>query len=560
MLRSPVMNRLLRVSLFALAFSLAAPAARAADSAYPSDEALRHYLAGRWFEQSGDLASASAELSRALSLDPGSTTIQLEACLVASRLGEPQRALELARGVLEREPHQPKALWLEGAALVSLSRTRDALAPLRSAVAYDPDNTEGWRTLARVADQLDAVPLQDSCYERLVQLDEDDAENWFQLASVRAQQGRYAAADSALDEAVDLNPARPGMLFLRGWIREHLGRDDDAVKLYAHHLEIHPNDNATRRRLVGLLAELGRTKEGIAQARAVVKAEPDDPTVYQVLADLELHDHQPAEALRTLERMRALAPEDPGGIVRSTEVLARNDRDADAIRIADDWARAHAGDSHSLLLRAWVRDATGRPDSAIAYARAAVEAQPDSLAPRRMLARDLRLARRWDEAIAENQRLLAARPGDPGLIMDLGFCREQAGDLPGAIEAGRQALRVAPDTPSVLNFLGYMLADHDRDLGEAEQLIRRAVEQEPDNGAFVDSMGWLLFRMGRLDQARVQLERALALTGGDPVIHEHLGDVYRELRLFDLARQQYRESLAGDAGNVRVRGKLEAVR
>jgi Flp pilus assembly protein TadD len=161
--------------------------------------------------------------------------------------------------------------------------------------------------------------------------------------------------------------------------------------------------------------------------------------------------------------------------------------------------------------------------------------------------------------MSELERLRALAPRDPSLLLDLGFCREQSGDLAGALQAGRDALAIAPDAPSVLNFLGYMLADHDRDLPEAGQLIRRAVEQDPDNGAYVDSMGWLLFRQGSLERARAELERALVLTGGDPVIHEHLGDVYNELKLFDMARQQYRQSLAGDAGNRRVRNKLEAV-
>jgi len=144
------------------------------------------------------------------------------------------------------------------------------------------------------------------------------------------------------------------------------------------------------------------------------------------------------------------------------------------------------------------------------------------------------------------------------LLLDLGSCHDQLGDVPEAIQAGRDALALAPDQPAVLNYLGYLLADHERDLGEAERLVRRAVEQDPDNGAYVDSMGWVLFRQGQYAAARAQLERALRLSGGDPVIHEHLGDVYTELKLFDLARQQYRLSLASDGGNSRVKSKLES--
>lgn len=145
-------------------------------------------------------------------------------------------------------------------------------------------------------------------------------------------------------------------------------------------------------------------------------------------------------------------------------------------------------------------------------------------------------------------------------MLDLGFCLEQSGDLDGAIALGREALDHAPDFPGALNFLGYVLADNNRELPQALALIRKALDQDPDNGAYVDSYGWALYRLGRLDEAREQLESALVLTGGDAVIHEHLGDVYRDLRQLDRAREQYRESLEADSGNVRVRRKLEQLR
>ncbi|HEV2106086.1 MAG TPA: tetratricopeptide repeat protein, partial [Candidatus Eisenbacteria bacterium] len=202
----------------------------------------------------------------------------------------------------------------------------------------------------------------------------------------------------------------------------------------------------------------------------------------------------------------------------------------------------------------------GQLDSAAAAARRAIAAQPDSLAPRRLLARALSDAGHDAEAARAWEDVRARAPGDPGVLLDLGLAREKSGDVDGAVQAGRDALRLAPGWPTALNYLGYLLADHDRDLEEARALIARAVAVEPDNGAFLDSLGWVYFRLGRLAEARTELERALVLTGGDPVIHEHLGDVYKQLRLTDLAREQYKLSLAGDGGNARVKQKLADLR
>ena len=73
-------------------------------------------------------------------------------------------------------------------------------------------------------------------------------------------------------------------------------------------------------------------------------------------------------------------------------------------------------------------------------------------------------------------------------------------------------------------------------------------------------MGWVQYRLGRLAEARQDLERAVELTHGDPVVREHLGDVYKDLRLIELAREQYAQSLRRDQGNARVRAKLSGLR
>jgi Flp pilus assembly protein TadD len=143
--------------------------------------------------------------------------------------------------------------------------------------------------------------------------------------------------------------------------------------------------------------------------------------------------------------------------------------------------------------------------------------------------------------------------------LDLALCLDQGGDIDGAVAAARDVLKQLPDDATALNFLGYLFADHNRDLAEAEHMIRRAVDQEPDNGAYVDSMGWVEFRLGRLADARRLLEQAVQMTHGDPTVREHLGDVYKSLDLTGMARDQYRLALASDSTNVRLRNKLTEV-
>lgn len=519
------------------------------------DEAVRRYLRGRWFEQNGQPSEARDEYLRALAADPGSGEILRRLSELLAATGEPGRSLEFADRALTVDPRDARAHWLRGAALFNLGRHADALVPLEKAVALDSTEVEYWKTLARVAETADRVDLLERAWANVAWYDEDDGEAWFQLAALHARRGRFAAADSALKRAVELQPTRPGLFFLSGWVREGLGDHEAAVSFYRQHLALHSGDATTRRRLAVLLAERRRFGEALEQAGRLSTSRPRDPDAWLLHADLAFAAKKPDEGRRALARLRALAPDEPELVERSAAILARYDHGAEGVKLAEGWAAQHPGDVRGEMLAARALAFQGDVGRAVTRARAAVIAAPDSVEPRRLLARILREGKRWGEARHELDLLVAMRPEEVSFRLDLAFCLQEGGDVAAAEAAAREALRVAPEHGPSLNFLGYLLADQNRSLDEARGLLERAVAGDPDNGAYVDSMGWVYYRLGRFEDARRELERAVRLTGGDPVIHEHLGDVYVAMDRPDLAREQYRRSLAED-DNARVRNKL----
>jgi tetratricopeptide (TPR) repeat protein len=518
----------------------AAPVAAVRDSAqFPSEEGVRRYLSARLLEQAGQLSEALGEYYRALALDPLATDLLVRISQVCAQLGDHARSLEFAERALAHEPDDVRALWLQGAARFSSGRAAEALVPLERACELDSTQAEVLRTTARVAETLRRPDVAERAWRRLLWLDDDDAEAWFQVAAAQARRSDFKGADASLEHVADLNPTRPGLLFLWGWVKENLDDAPAAVELYAHHLEVHEDDTPTRRRLVGLLMRMDRPREAYEQAQLVAQAQPEDPDALQVLADLALRLKRKADAGRALSRLRALDPESPENVARIVVVLAAHDRGREAARMADEWVELHPTHPAGTLLavRAW--NAAGVPDSAVVRARRGVAMAPDSVGPRRLLARTLQDARRYREAEIEWRALAKLMPEEPGVWLELAGCRERGGDVDGAIAAAREALRMAPDWAPAWNVLGYILADHNRELPEARRLLEKAIAQSPENGAYVDSYGWLLFREGRFAEARRELERAVVLTDGDGVVHEHLGDTYRALGLEDLARREY---------------------
>jgi Flp pilus assembly protein TadD len=107
-----------------------------------------------------------------------------------------------------------------------------------------------------------------------------------------------------------------------------------------------------------------------------------------------------------------------------------------------------------------------------------------------------------------------------------GICEERSHQWPKAEADMKKALELQPDQPNVLNYLGYSWIDQGVNLDDGMKMIKRAVEQRPDDGYIVDSLGWAFFRIGNYDEAMKNLERAVELRPEDPTINDHLGDAY----------------------------------
>lgn len=145
-----------------------------------------------------------------------------------------------------------------------------------------------------------------------------------------------------------------------------------------------------------------------------------------------------------------------------------------------------------------------------------------------------------------------------------GICHERLGQWPSAEADFRQALELNPDQPQVLNYLGYSLVEKRIKLDEALNMIERAVAARPDSGYIMDSLGWVLYRLGRYEDAVGHMERATELMPVDPVVNDHLGDVYWSVGRKTEAHFQWSRALSfinddspPEADPKRIRAKIE---
>ena len=128
-----------------------------------------------------------------------------------------------------------------------------------------------------------------------------------------------------------------------------------------------------------------------------------------------------------------------------------------------------------------------------------------------------------------------------------------------AIKELRKVLELDPNYHRALNYLGYIFIEENRNLAEAETMIKKALELESDNGAYIDSLGWLYFKQGKVDKSIKELEKASTLIE-DPVIYDHLGDVYFKSKNLEKAKLNWEKALKLDPAQEAVKKKLETVK
>ena len=164
----------------------------------------------------------------------------------------------------------------------------------------------------------------------------------------------------------------------------------------------------------------------------------------------------------------------------------------------------------------------------------------------------------FEEALNEaqnyNEELLNAR-----FYFDYGAAADQAGLYDKAADLLRKSISLDPaNAAEAYNYIGYMWAEHNLHLDEAEEMIGRALQLDPNNGAYLDSLGWLYYRKGKYEEALNQLLRAAQnLTRDDPIVFDHIGDTYSKLDRVPQALEFWQKAIALDPGNKLLADKIE---
>jgi len=363
------------------------------------------------------------------------------------------------------------------------------------------------------------------------------------------------------------------------------GRPAEALRAVQRVLKVAPDSPRARDLEAYLLVQLGHWDEASARLRELERKDRNNLDVLLALAWATANTGRPDEARQWIERAWEVVEEDAGSrqAVRVALAAARVELVLGKPAPARDWLErvADPGDAGSelafLLAESFRRDQDWQEGIAALLrlqptlsARAQLEARAyeaefrlrlgdergrsalrpllDSEDPRSVLIglSVLQRLERWQDVAVEAQRASDRLPGDRNLVFARAGALERLGRFDEAEPLFLELLANDPGDAATANYLGYAWADRGSRLNEALDLISRAVASEPENSAYLDSLGWIYYRLGDLGQAEYWLRRAIELGGTDGTVLSHLGEVLLRKGQADEARELLRQAL--DAG------------
>ena len=435
------------------------------------------------------------------------------------------KALEAARLWSGAEPSSVEARQVLASLLIRTGDVDGAVVHLEQIVEAlaDPPGAGFRRAADLLASERDREAAS-AAMRRLVLGHEDDAAAHLALARLLVRIGRFEEASPAIERAYELDPDDPRTAVLRARVRQRTDDVEGALRVLEEFLERVPDSSMVRMTYARTLVDTGRYEQARAEFEHLVAEDPENDDARYALGLLLVQTDRLDEAKRQFERLAARDSRRDAAYYYLARIAESEQRPADAIA---SYRRVRRGEHRlNAQIRVAVLFAEGGDLEAARRHLHGVRSENPGETVRIYSAEAglLTRAERYDEAMAVYDASLEELPGDPDLLYARGMLAVEMGRLDVLERDMRDILAREPDNADALNALGYTLADRTDRYEEAYALIKRAIELKPDDHYIVDSLGWVLHRMGRHEEALVQLRRAMSLNP-DPEIAAHLGEV-----------------------------------
>jgi len=514
--------------------------------------ALAHYATAVSLATTKGISAALPEFKLARELDPGNLAVAFLLAEYYRSQQDTTNAIAVLDTAIAANPNSAEPLVAKGLTYRVAYDATNAITAFRQALKVEPTHAGALRALTESYLIMDDTNNVVSLLNESFRQHSTDALYWTMLgdlSGIALQQkpslaGRLkpTQAKQCYERALELAPKNPDILLRVGDAYLNANEFKAAAETFAKLLDLRPNLPQLRERLAAVYLKLDQKEKAIALYKDLIKHEPLRFEFYNALGELYEDVGKLDDALNFFEQSLKLNPDQSDIYVAICEVQRRLKRSADATKTLAAWKKRFPVDWRVSYIQAFIH--SGNKD----YTKA-VAAYADAET----------LAREAPQEVKLNAQF----------YFSYAAACERAGDLDKATALFRKVITADSKFANAYNYLGYMWADKGTNLTEAVELIQKAVTLEPDNGAFLDSLGWAFHKLGRDAEALPQLRRAVELLEkdtkrdqedkqDDAVVYDHLADVLIKLNKRADAIAVWKRAIKLDPGNKDIAAKLAA--
>ncbi len=516
-----------------------------------SNDIESRLLLGQLYTLAHDTPHAEEQFKAAQHIDPNSEDVVLNLARLYSDSGDTTHAIQVLNAV-PADDRTPKMDYALGMSYDQLKDNKNAIDAYGKAFDMEPDNLDAERGLAQALLNDNQFGPALKHFETISAADPQDAQTYIHIAEIQRRQGHYEQALATLKKAKALSSDSLELGYNEALTNDSLGHYDDAA--------------------LALQALVKQTSHPDGQYS---DAEKNNRSIFlDRLANIYREQNKTEQAVQTYQLMVAMGGDYAERGYQGQVDAYRDAKQYDkATQVAQQAAQAMPKDKSVQLMLAGQLSDSGKPEEGIKLAKAQLKGDSSDRDTNLVLAQIYTRLRKWKEAgeQIDAAEALSTKQDDKIYIYFLrGALDERQKHFDSAEEQFRKILALDSTNAMTLNYLGYMLGDRGVKLDDALAMVQKAVQLDPQNGAYLDSLGWVYFKMGQYALAEANLRKASERMSQDPAVHDHLGELYEKTGRLKLAAAQWEQSLqeyartaAADAepGDVsKVQKKLDTAR
>ena len=444
--------------------------------------------------------------------------------------GRQHHAMRIAKKVLKQDPENQRANYLLFTLFLGSKKWEEAEKYAQKLIEFigaeEKENLKNIYVLIGMeyarAENFDEGFKY---FKKAQAISPDNPEIHMALGTFYENDGKFEEASKEYEKALSLSPFSLVLYYRLGEVYSQLGRTDEAISIYEKALQLNNIDYLSSTNLARIYYKEGNYQKGFE----ILKDYPiKDFYLYYLLGTFLVRLDRLDEARENIKKSIQLAPKSYASYLLLINIYGEEDRKDEALALLNNASeKALLSEDKLYLLFGIVYSQSKDYKKSIDYLRKANNLTPD----------------------------------DDMILFQLGASYERNKDWFRAVYYLKKAIKLNPENAEALNYLGYMFAEKGTNLNEAAILIERALQIQPRNGYFVDSLGWVYYQKGFFDEALKELNKAIEFLKedgeDDPIIREHLGDVYYKQGNLLEAKEQWKVSISLDSAREEVRKKLE---